>query len=143
MKHLILILLLNISISGCSEEKTEVQNTSIYGTWQLVQSYVTDGVNGNWEQIENGYQYEILPSNRFISNQFRECTEGTFVLKDSEITFDYECEGFTTGIETPAGSFTYQYSFDNGKLLLTPTYLNCDEGCGHKFEKIAEIQTGE
>lgn len=143
MKNLILILILNISLFGCAEESADAQNTTIYGTWQLVQSYVVNGVNGNWEKVENGYQYEILSSNTFASNQFSECFEGTIVLKDSEITFDYECEGFTTGIETPAGSFTYQYSFDNGLLLLTPTYLTCDEGCGYKFEKIDEPQTGD
>ena len=143
MKKLILLLILNLSFIGCAEENTEAQKTTFYGTWQLVQSYVVNGVNGNWEQVKNGYQYEILSSNTFVSNQFSECSKGTIVLKDIEITFDYECEDFTTWIETPAGSFTYQYSFDNGQLLLIPNFLTCDEGCGYKFEKIDKPQTGD
>lgn len=143
MKNMTIIIMMLILFSGCGDEKQSEQETSIYGTWQLVESYVVSGVEGEWEQVENGYQYDIHSNMTFVSNQFSECAEGVFVLSDTEISFSYECEGFTTGIESPAGTFTYQYALSNGQLSLTPTYLSCDEGCGYKFDKIAEPQTGD
>lgn len=77
----------------------------------------------------------------FQSDQFSECTKGTFLLTGDEISFDYECEGFTTGIESPPGVFNYKYFFLNGKLSLTPIFISCIEGCGYRFEKIAGLQT--
>lgn len=50
---------------------------------------------------------------------------------------NFGCEGFTTGIESPQGTFIEQMYFENGHLILKPTYLNCIEGCSWKFDKLS------
>ncbi|RED92035.1 lipocalin family protein [Marinoscillum furvescens] len=143
MKNMILLLAL-LSLLACSEDDNKVeQETSIFGTWQLVESYIVDGVEGNWLEVENGYNYQIMSNGLFTSSKFNECDNGNYELRDETITFNYSCEGFTTGIENPPGSFGYKYSIKNSVLEIQPTYIGCFEGCGYRFRKIAEIKTEE
>ena len=44
MKNMYLILSVLFLFTGCNEEEAKKQeDTSIYGTWQLTQSFVVDG----------------------------------------------------------------------------------------------------
>jgi hypothetical protein len=139
MKNVIsLILFISIVFFGCESEQVEQNEKSIYGTWQLYESFETDGVEGDWIEVDNVYAYEISSNGSFKSSKFQDCNSGTFLLSEQTITFDYECENFTAGIESPPGSFSYLYALKDGQLLLTPNYLMCDEGCGFRFNKIAD-----
>ena len=144
MKNMI-VLFLTISFTsiGCEESENK-QETSIYGTWKLIEVYSNPGYgNGQWLKVNEGYTYEILPNNSFNSTKHKECDNGNFRYTNTQITFEYKCDGFTTGIESPPGEFSYDYSFENGRLLLSPIFLSCIEGCGYRFTKIAEPQTEE
>lgn len=132
-----LILSIFFIISSCSDEQTEQQENSIYGTWKLTEEYIVSGVNGNWTQIQNGYTFSIESNNTFSSTEFQECNEGVVQINETQIVFKYECDGFTTGIESPEGEFSFKYSFVENKLSLNPNFLNCDEGCGYRFSKIS------
>lgn len=63
---------------GCEEETVEQTETSIYGTWQLVETWVVDGVEGKWVSIDDGCLYELKSSNTFESTKYDECKTGTF-----------------------------------------------------------------
>lgn len=138
MKNMILILAVFLFITGCNEKEIKQQENSIYGTWKLTEEYIVSGVNGKWTEIQNGYTFSIEPNNTFSSTEFQECTQGVVDISKTQIVFKYACDGFTAGIETPAGEFSYKYSFVENKLSISPDFLSCDEGCGYRFSKIAE-----
>lgn len=138
MKTLILLFSLMIAVSSCnqSDENPQVEN-SIYGTWKLIETYNgTGGGTPQWSSVSDGYIYTFKNDNTFTSNRFNECSSGTYELTPSNLILTFDCEGFNTGIESPSGTFFENYAFGEGYLFLTPTYLNCDEGCSNKFNKI-------
>ncbi len=141
MKTIFLLFTFFFFASSCGEEKQpEPQENSIYGTWQLVEQWLGNvgDTSVNWTQIQNGYTFSIEPNNRFSSTKFQECTQGIIDINETQIVFKYECSGFTVGIESPEGEFSYKYSFVENKLNLKPNFLDCDEGCGYRFSKIVE-----
>ncbi len=118
--------------NGCSDNddnKTKIK-PSIIGTWELVEIYGLDGVGGQWTSVENGYTYTFETDGTFISNRFSECTNGTYILSETDgtLSFAYDCED--------GGTFVENYVFSGQYLILTPTYLDCIEGCDYKFKKI-------
>ena len=94
------------------------------------------GSNPQWTTVANGYTYTFSDDGTFSSTRFTECTTGTYEVSSNSITLDYGCAGFGTGIENPAGTFVENYSFESENIILTPSYMNCIEGCGYRFEKI-------
>ncbi|WP_445733741.1 hypothetical protein [Mariniflexile sp.] len=138
MKNLILIFNLIIVASSCSQNDENKQiGNSIYGTWKLIETYNgTGGGTSQWATIDNGYRYTFNTDNTFTSNRFSECSSGTYELTTSNLILTFDCDGFNTGIESPPGTFVENYAFGDSYLFLTPTYLNCDEGCSNKFDKV-------
>ena len=136
MKKLIFILTTLISLSSCHIDDND---NSIIGTWYLIEIYSSDGgSNAQWTSATNSYIYQFMENGSFISNRFSECTTGTYTIENDKLILNFGCEGFTTGIESPQGTFIEQMRFENGYLILKPTYLNCIEGCGWKFNKLKE-----
>lgn len=128
--------LLTITSCSKSEGNNQIEN-SIYGTWQLIATYGNDGGNSpQWNAVNNGYTYTFNTDRSFTSNRFTECSAGIYELTSSTLVLKYNCSGFNTGIENPPGTFVEIYAFENTELILTPSYLNCDEGCSNKFKKI-------
>lgn len=131
-----------IFMTGCSnDDSKELEaGTSVVGTWKLVKSYGYDSSIGHsrWYSVKNGYTYTFKSDGTFISNRFSECTSGTYILSENDGTLSlvYDCEGFTTGIEIPQGTFVESFIIENKHLLLSPTYMNCVEGCDYKFKRI-------
>lgn len=137
MKNMFLILSIFFFTTGCSEEETTQQENAIYGTWKLIEIYQSDGdSNPQWTTVDSGYTYTFNKDGTFSSTRFTECTSGTYEVSSNSIILDYSCNGFDTGIESPPGTFIESYIFENNYLILTPSYLNCIEGCDYKFEKI-------
>ncbi|APY12118.1 hypothetical protein BWZ22_13155 [Seonamhaeicola sp. S2-3] len=137
MKPIILILSMLLSFTSCSDDDTKSQEESFLGTWKLIETYGSDGgSNPQWTIVDNGYTYTFSNDGTFSSTRFTECTTGTYDVSNNTITLDYSCVGFDTGVENPPGTFVENYNFENGNIILTPTYMNCIEGCGYKFEKI-------
>lgn len=137
MKSIILILSILFSLTGCSEKETNQQENSIYGTWQLIEIYQSDGGSSpQWTTVDESYIYTFNNDGTFSSTRFTECTSGTYEISNNSITLNYSCVGFDTGMENPPGTFIESYIFKNANLILTPFYLNCIEGCDYKFEKV-------
>ncbi len=137
MKKLIFILTTLISLSSCDRNDPIIQENSIYGTWKLIEIYGSDGgSNPKWTSATIVYTYTFNENGSFTSNRFSECTSGTYSLENDKLILNFGCEGFTTGIESPKGTFIEQMYFENDNLILYPTYLDCDEGCGWKFDKL-------
>jgi hypothetical protein len=130
--------LLTIAIIGCSsdDEKIEAEQ-SIIGTWKLIEVYLDPGDgSGNWSSVENGYTYNFLANGQFTSTRFSECSTGNYVIDSNQLTLVFDCDGFTTGIEEPEGTFIENYTFESNTIILVPNYILCIEGCGWKFEKV-------
>ncbi len=152
MKKMILSILPFFILLGCNQEENDVQRPSIYGTWQLSESYIifeSDGAGGakflgEFREVpnEDKYEFTIAFNNTFSSTKFSSCNGGNVKYDDVQIAFEYGCEEF---IKSPLGAFSYKYHFEeNGnKLFLHPNFLSCIEGCGDRFQKIAEPGSGE
>ena len=141
MKIIYIILTITFTLVSCSENDenlSEPQEVSLIGQWQLIEVFLPSG-NGtdSWNTIDNGYTYNFNANTTFTSDRFSECDNGFFIYKDNLLTLDYSCEGFTTGIESPEGTFIENISFDGGNMILVPTYKDCTEGCGWKFRKVS------
>lgn len=137
MKNMFLILSIFFFTTGCSEEERTQQENALYGNWKLIEIYQNDGGNNpQWTTVDSGYTYTFNTDGTFSSTRFTECTSGNYQVSSNSITLDYSCNGFDTGIESPPGTFIENYIFENNYLILTPSYLNCIEGCDYKFEKI-------
>lgn len=138
MRTKILLLSMLLSLTSCRDDDTKSQETSILGTWKLIETYGSNGgTNPQWTTVNNGYTYTFNNDGTFSSTRFiGECTTGTYIMSSNSITLDFDCAGFDTGIESPAGTFVENYGFENENIILTPSYMDCIEGCGYKFEKI-------
>lgn len=137
MKNMYLILSVLFLFTGCNEEEAKQQENSIYGTWKLIEIYQSDGgSNPQWTIADISYTYTFNNNGTFSSTRFAECASGTHKVTNKSITLNYSCNEFDTGIENPPGTFVENYIFEKNNLILTPSYLNCIEGCGYKFEKI-------
>ncbi|MDB4289599.1 hypothetical protein N9887_00800 [Flavobacteriaceae bacterium] len=137
MKSMYLILTLFFLITGCNEEDTKQQENSIYGTWQLTQLFVVDGVDGSWQDIENGFIFTLNKDNSFSSNKYQECSVGNYFIdmNNNKITFEYNCSDFTP-CESNSSKCVETFVFENQLLKFTPEYSSCIEGCGQRFKKI-------
>lgn len=130
------VLLLCMLLFGCSNDD-HLGTMRLHGTWQLIEVYDHPGYgNGQWVPVEDGYIYNFFPTNHFTSNRFSECENGLYSMSATQITLQYECDGFTTGIESSQGAFIENYTFESDTLILIPDYLSCSEGCGWKFKKV-------
>lgn len=131
-----------LTISGCSNDDENIKDeNSIVGTWKLIEVYDDPGDgSGSWNSVENGYTYNFSLNGQFTSTRFSECNSGNYSINSNELTLDFDCDGFTTGIEDPEGTFIENYTFELNRIILVPTYLNCTEGCGWKFEKITQVE---
>lgn len=137
MKNLILIMI--VLISSCSKNETIEQEDELKGTWKLIERYGSDAGNiSQWHPVENGYTYTFNSNGTYSSTRFSECSTGDYTFTASTLTLAYDCENFNTGIENSPEAFIENYVFENRKIILTPTYLNCDEGCSYKFRKIMQ-----
>ncbi|WP_116788162.1 lipocalin family protein [Flavobacterium psychrotrophum] len=137
-----LLILSCLAIIGCSNDDKAKETTaaSLIGNWQLTAQYGSDGgSNSGWVPVQMGYAMKFNENGTFTSQKYAECTEGTYTVSGNKLKLDYGCEGFTTGAESPAGIFVEEVSFENGSLILNPTYATCDEGCWVKFERTGEF----
>lgn len=138
-----LILLFALTIMSCTkksnENKPEINNSKL-GNWRLIETYIGNGdlSTTQWAAVENGYIYTFNDDGTFSSNRFaEECESGTYEFSDALLTLNFDCEGFTTGIESPEGTFIENYTLEDGFMYLIPTYMSCAEGCSYKFERIS------
>lgn len=130
-KFLVLVLLV-ISFSGCSEDEQSFQPDlsvdSIVGTWKLTESYVSPGGETTWQQVEDGYKYTFGADGSFSSTNNSEC-EGVFERSEDTITITRLCEGST---EEETFSMIIAALENGGLEIYNP---RCIEACIYRFEK--------
>ncbi len=139
MKTIYLIFIAVLCINtACTKGESDTQEEIIFGNWELIEIFSNDGGSsgGEWQQPNTVYNYIFFEDNTFTSTRFLECDYGTYTFTENTIELHFGCEDFTTGIENPPGVFKENYTFENNHLILVPTYLSCDEGCGWKFKRI-------
>jgi len=134
----LLMILSLVFFTSCNNDDENIkEENSIVGTWRLIEIYNDPGDgSGSWNSVDNGYLYNFSENGQFTSTRFSECSSGSYSMNSTELTLDFDCDGFTTGIEAPEGTFIENYTFESNTIILVPTYLSCIEGCGWKFEKI-------
>ncbi|MEB2774050.1 hypothetical protein SYJ56_01960 [Algoriphagus sp. D3-2-R+10] len=127
MKYIIIVLALLLPFAGCSDVGAPQGVDSVQGTWQLIETYGSDGGAGNWMSIENGYTYTFEEDNILLSNRFS--CNGTYVETADSLTIDFNC----TDVQF---QLVYGVSYEENRLVLTPDPANCDEGCAEKFKRV-------
>lgn len=120
-----LLLSILFFITGCSEEKTEQQNNSIYGTWQLIERF--DGGSPTPNQIVENGEIIVFSSDNSYSNNTYQC-DGNYNINNSIIEISVLC--ITTDL------IKYSFSIENNELKLTSFPSTCDEGCYDKYKRI-------
>ena len=135
----ILLLLLLLSISGCSKNNEVSKNenpinNTLIGKWKYAEFLGIDVGNPNGAPylIANGYTITFNVDGTFNSNEFIDYTTGTYsVSNENIIRLNY--------ISTIKPTYERTKKIDNlttAQLKLNPTDRNCIEGCGERFEKI-------
>ena len=152
MKNMILTLVTLFFATGCSEEEQkqrQLDTSSIFGTWQLIEFYsfsglATEDQENNWNKVDNGYILELKPDRHFVSNEFEECQEGTFTITSDEsddyVTLKYGCEGFVArhnyNKDHDEDILSYSYVITDSVMELKPISYTCYEGCDVRLTKI-------
>lgn len=133
MKTLIYLPFLLFLTMSCSKSNDDDSSkASIIGKWKLIELYNSDGGSSpNWHTITNGYTIEFFSNGTFTSTKHIECTTGSYTISPTnEVNMTYNCVGFTNSYLEKVETNT------STQLILKPTYMNCDEGCSVKFEKV-------
>ncbi|MBW7960611.1 lipocalin family protein [Patescibacteria group bacterium] len=128
MKNMFLILSVIFSFFSCNDDDNKVQEKSILGSWKLIEVYGSDGGQGQWTPIENGYVYEFRSDNTLLSNRFS--CNGTYQNLSDSVLISFDCD------DTQFNA-SYEFSFEGNKLILSNS-SDCDEGCVEKYEKVTE-----
>ncbi|WP_196893377.1 hypothetical protein [Aureivirga marina] len=107
------------------------------GKWKLIAFSNTPEVN--WIEVEDGYEFNLLPNYTFESEKYESCPTGHFELINKTIHFDYDCT-ILGEFENAEGKILDSYYFDELDLVLTPKYGDCQNICFYKFERIEGIE---
>lgn len=128
MKHLLLALAIGFIAMGCRNfEKGESINSDFTGTWKYSAYY--DAMFG-WRNISEGYTFTFKKDSTFTSTKYESCQYGTYHIKGDTLTLNFACSGFKAPL-------VEKIRREGTSLILTPTYLFCDEGCSYRFIKIS------
>ncbi|MBF2708278.1 hypothetical protein [Flavobacterium soyangense] len=133
MKTLIYLPILLFLTMSCSKSNNDDSSKpSIIGKWKLIELYNSDGgTSPTWHTVTNGYVLEFFSNGTFTSTKHIECTTGSYIISPTnEVNMTYNCVGFTNSYLEKVETNT------SLQLILKPTYMNCDEGCSVKFEKV-------
>ncbi|MEJ5147507.1 MULTISPECIES: lipocalin family protein [unclassified Sphingobacterium] len=130
---IIALLLFTVVNQGCSKQTENVNLNKIEGKWKLIAQNV--GLPDSHVSIKDGAEIFINSDGTF--KKFGgNCDQGTYKISENYIIFDYTCEGkenmLSKGIQKEI------FSIKEGILRLTPTYLNCPEGCYFDYKKISD-----
>ncbi len=125
---------------GCdsNEQKLNDDDDSIFGKWKLVESYISVGGPQYWADVEDGIEFNFFVDGSFTSGSFFDCTNGNFEIESNELYLMYDCQKIKDKFQNSEGVISYDFSFENDFLLLTPTTLMCVEGCLYKYKRIPD-----
>uniref|UniRef100_UPI0037DC77FD lipocalin family protein n=1 Tax=Zhouia sp. PK063 TaxID=3373602 RepID=UPI0037DC77FD len=130
MKKITLILVVCFAIISCSDND-DTTNTSIYGTYKLVATYMDPGDgSGTYEPVSSNKTITFKEDGTVTSNGDL-CTmtidtdvasSGTFSLVDSTYT--------SSSCSNPEYAYPFEVS---GNTVIV--HFSCFEGCGFKYKK--------
>ena len=124
------IVLLQLS---CKKDPQEVDSSKLEGKWKLVGR---DFGLPDWKvDVEDGEELTFYPDSAF-SKGVSKCSEGPYSVSGKFVTFDYSCPDKETLLSE--GIQKWIFSIKDGNLILTPTFLICDEGCTSFYKKISD-----
>jgi len=128
--YLILIALLGFQTSCTKSETIDENQDRLIGKWQLVEIFGSDGGEGNWSIVENGYFYQfkengVLESNRFNCN-------GNYTLEENlefNLLISFNCD------ENQFQDY-HKFEFEEENLIIWDE--GCIEGCAGKFKRFQD-----
>jgi len=137
MKAVYYLLLINLFLaSGCDKytSRTNDDENTLIGKWQLTEAFISSGGPQYWVNVEDGEEIEFFADGSFVSNRFSECSVGDFFIASNELLLEYNCNGFEVESENQDGFITYDLRFDSNHFVVTPTSGPiCIEGCSYKY----------
>tara|TARA_R110001592_G_scaffold28100_3_gene103707 strand:+ start:241 stop:654 length:414 start_codon:yes stop_codon:yes gene_type:complete len=125
-------------VTSCNNQDDGPIDTSISGTWQLVEVY-DGGSLQPYRTVEDG-SFITFKTDSTLTSTFHSlgCAidqiEGSFETtkgeKSRELTMHLSCEDKQLAI-------AYYYGIDSeGHLVISPKEFSCGEGCSWKFKRI-------
>ena len=141
MKRL-LIGVLTVLLCACSEENVgdNTTDSTVVGTWQLVEQNVGIGPPGEWEDMDNGPFIRFNEDGSFVKSHF-DCVPLSFTVENNLIKLAYDCPEGTKYDEWPSylDSINYRITALSGQYMtLTPATLICTEGCAYRYVRVEE-----
>lgn len=133
MRTVFYLTILFFSLVSCAKSSDDdIDSATVVGRWKQTAVYNSNGGSTpSWNTITNGYTIEFLSNGTFNSSKFSDCSTGTYTISsNNEISMTYNCENFKNNYVEKVETNT------ESQLILKPNYLDCDEGCSVKFEKI-------
>lgn len=132
----LITILITISMLSCSKSEDSDTQRDIIGSWVLSSSLFDIG-NGmpEWNDVENGHTFSFKLDSTFTSSKFTDCSTGVFSLEGGQLTLDYDCDSLLVAGEFVESILIEKIDFDGGNIILQPTYINCVEECGFRYEK--------
>src|SRR5690606_41584888 len=82
--------------------------------------------------LDHGELFILAKDSTFRKGTGR-CDHGAYSISKSHITLDYSCKDKASMLSE--GVQQWGYTLKNGILALSPTFLNCDEGCSYHYKK--------
>ncbi|MGP2570494.1 hypothetical protein ACT4R9_07985 [Ornithobacterium rhinotracheale] len=136
LAYCVAIALLSVANTSCKnddDEKIEIP-AELVGTWELTEKYFPSGMpdDWKWKKVQNDEKYTLTlnADHSFTSTQFPNCQKGTYNHWENKLSLNYLCERSEENI------YIFKFKDKNYSLILSPTYLNCDEGCSYKFVRV-------
>lgn len=123
----VFFLLSILSLINCdSNDNDEV---TLIGKWKISQTLINDGSSNpaQWQNVENGHIIEFKNYNNFESNQFIDCSSGTYTNLNGVLKLNYSCDNSTIPNEFII------ISLNSKELVLSN--INCIEECKDKYIK--------
>ncbi|WP_117883483.1 hypothetical protein [Aureibaculum luteum] len=125
-----------IACDNTTDEPITANETLLEGKWKQNEAYISAGGPQYWVDLENGEEIEFYNDGTFSSNNFTECSTGSFSIDDNKLFLEYDCDGFETPSENENGIITYDIEMYSKYFILTPTSGPiCIEGCSYKYQR--------
>ncbi|QCX00474.1 hypothetical protein FGM00_10245 [Aggregatimonas sangjinii] len=134
LRNALIGLFMVVSIS-CDRESADIgttlKSTTLAGTWQLSETYISPGGVTEWIAVENGFQYTFETNGLFkkTENDGGVQEEGSYRLEEDELFLEFEFEGELTTL-----GFYLEQTDDT--ITLSPSFPTfCIEACLYRFTR--------
>lgn len=120
---------------SCDLESTNVgsslKSTTLVGTWQLSETYISPGGVTEWVAVEEGFRYTFETNGLFrkTENDGTVQEEGIYRLEEDELFIEFNFEGAPT-------TLGYYLEQTDDTITLSPSFPTfCIEACLYRFKR--------